>query len=200
MNDQDQHPRYDREIAPSLQLAKSSSLGVQTGSLCALAHHLSGLVSTETTTPVTTLLLILVSEIGLSGADKGCKLALILAVDILESEDSGGLLVDHGAETGFALNDHIGDTHLAAKSGKEDDQLNGVDVVGNDDERRLLCFDEGDTMVQTVLDEKGLLVLDRLLFLSGSFGQSLKTLLLLDLALWAVLVEELEKLCSSVLV
>jgi hypothetical protein len=63
MNNKDQDQWYDREIAPSLQLAKSSSLGVQTGSLCALAHHLSGLVSTETTTPVTALLLVLVSAI-----------------------------------------------------------------------------------------------------------------------------------------
>ena len=39
-----------------------------------------------------------------------------------------------------------------------------------------------------------------LLFFSGSFGKSLKTLLLLDLGLWAVLVEELEELGSSVLV
>lgn len=159
-----------REIAPSLQLAKSSSLGVETSSLCALAHHLGGLVSTETTTPVTALLLVLVSEVSLGGADEGRKLALIFTVNILESKDGSSLLVDYGAETGFALDDHIGDTHLPAKSGKEDNQLNGVDVVGNDDEGRLLGLNEGNTMVQTVLDEKRLLVLGRLLFLSGSFG------------------------------
>jgi hypothetical protein len=51
---------------------------------------------------------------------------LIITLNILESEDRSGLLVDHcdSAETGFALDDHIGDTHLAAKSGgEEDDQL-----------------------------------------------------------------------------
>jgi len=200
MNDKDQDRWYDHELAQGLQLAKSSSLRVLTSSLCTLAHHLSGLVSTETATPVTTLLLVLVSEVGLGGGDEGCKLALILAVDILKSEDSSGLLVDDGAETCFALDDDVGNTHLAAKSREEDNQLNGVDVVGNDDEGRLLCLDEGDTVVQTILNEKGLLVLGRFLSLSGSFGQSLKTLLLLDLALWAVLVEELEKLRSSVLV
>jgi hypothetical protein len=99
------------------------------------------------------------SQVGLGGADKGRKLALIFTVNILESKDGSSLLVDHGAETGFALDDHIGDTHLPAKSGKEDNQLNGVDVVGNDDEGRLLCLNEGNTMVQTVLDEKRLLVL-----------------------------------------
>jgi hypothetical protein len=63
MNDKDQDLWRDHKLAQSLQLAKSSSLGVQTSSLCALAHHLSGLVSTETTTPVTALLFVLVSAI-----------------------------------------------------------------------------------------------------------------------------------------
>jgi hypothetical protein len=39
-----------------------------------------------------------------------------------------------------------------------------------------------------------------LLLFSGSFGESLETFLLLDLGLRAVLVKELEQLCSSVLV
>lgn len=45
------------------QFAKGSRLGVKTSSLCALAHHLSGLVSTQTSTPVTALLLVLVSAV-----------------------------------------------------------------------------------------------------------------------------------------
>lgn len=84
------------------------------------------------------------SQVSLGRANEGCKLALILrvAVNILQSEDRSSLLVDHrdGAEMGFALDDHIGDTHLAAKSEEEDDQLNGVDIVGNDDEGRLLVL------------------------------------------------------------
>ena len=124
--------------------------------------------------------------------------------------------MDHGAETGLAFDDHVGDTHLAAKSGEENDQLDGVDIVGDDDERRLLCLDESDTVVQSVLDEKRFLVLRmvlinkfitpldtnlcRLLFFGGSFGSSLKTFLLFDLGLWAVFVEKLEKLRSSVFV
>jgi hypothetical protein len=159
------------------------------------------------------------SQVGLGGADKGGKLALVLALDILKREDGGCLLVDHGAETGLALDDDVGDAHLAAKSRKEDNQLDGVDVVSDDNERRLLCLNEGNAVVQTVLDVKRLLVLyiivikisvhnicvldtnlSSLLFISGSFGKSLKTLLLLDLGLWAVLVEELEELGSSVLV
>ena len=62
-----------------------------------------------------------------------------------------------GTETGLALHDDVGDTHLAAKRGKEDDEFNGVDIVGNDDEGGLLGLDEGDAVVETVLGKDGLL-------------------------------------------
>lgn len=99
------------------------------------------------------------SQVGFGGADEGCKLALVFALDILESKDGGSLLVNYGAQTGFALDDDIGNTHFATKSGKEDNQLDGVDVVSNDYEGRLLRLDEGDAVVQTVLDEKRFLIL-----------------------------------------
>ena len=60
-------------------------------------------------------------------------------------------------ETGLALDDHVGYTHLAAESRKENDELNGVDIVGDDNERSLLGLDEGNAVVEAVLDEEGLL-------------------------------------------
>ena len=48
------------------------------------------------------------------------------------------------AETSLAFYNDIRYTHLAAESGEEYN------------ERGLLSFDEGDTMVQAVLDEEGL--------------------------------------------
>ena len=65
--------------------------------------------------------------------------------------------MDDRAETSLALDDDVGDTHLAAESGEEDDELDGVDVMGNDDESGLLGLDEGDAVVETVLYEEGLL-------------------------------------------
>lgn len=94
-------------------------------------------------------------------------------------------------------------THLPAKSGQEDDQLDRVDVVGNDDQRSLLGLDEGDTVVQTVLGEQGLLgVLGGGLVTLGGLGLGLleETSLLLLLGLGLVLVQELEELGSGVLV
>ena len=59
-----------------------------------------------------------------------------------------------GSETSFTLHDDVGDAHLAAQSGEENDELDGVDVVRDDDERGFLGFDEGDDVVEAVLDEE----------------------------------------------
>lgn len=100
-----------------------------------------------------------ISQVGLSGTDEGSELALILTLDILEGEDGGGLFVNNSTETGLALDNDVGDTHFAAKSRKEDNQFDGVNIVGNNHKRCLLCFNEGNAVVQTVLHEKRLLVL-----------------------------------------
>ena len=103
--------------------------------------------------------------------------------------------MDDRTETGLALDDNVGDTHLAAESGEEDNELDGVDVVGDQDERGLLVLDEADNVVETELGGVGLLG-DILLLLALGDGGSLlgQALLLLDLGLRAVLVEELERL------
>lgn len=126
------------------------------------------------------------SQIGFGSADEGGKLALVLALDVLEGHDSSGLLVDHRAETSLALDNHIRDTHLATQCREEDDELDGVDIVCNDDEGSLLGFDEGNNVVETVFDKERLLVLGCLLLLGGGLGDGLETFFLLSLALGAV--------------
>ena len=96
-------------------------------------------------------------QVGLGSRDEGGELALILTADLLDGEDGGSLLVDDRAEAGLALDDDVRDAHLAAERGEEDDELDGVDVVRDDDEVRLLRLDERDDVVQAVLDEEGLL-------------------------------------------
>jgi len=137
----------------------------------------------------------------LDGRDELGELSLVLGADLGKGEDSGGLLVDDRAETGLALHDSVGDTHLLAERGKEDDELNGLDIVGDEDKRSLLVLDEADNVVQAVLDGVGLLA-DVLLLLALLDGGGLlqETLLLLDLGLRAVLVEELEGLGGGVAV
>lgn len=109
--------------------------------------------------------------------------------------------MDDRTETGLALDDGVRDTHLAAESGQENNQLNGVNVVGDENEGSLLVLNETDDVVETVLDVVGLLG-DILLLLALGDGGSLleETVFLLGLGLRAVLGQKLEGLGSSVAV
>lgn len=170
-------------------------------SLALLLLAIVGLGTHDTTTPVTTVLLVLVRVTLLNSGDKLGELGLVLRADLGQSDDSGSLLVDDCSETGLAFDDGVRNTHLAAESGKEDNQLNGVDVVSNQDERGLLVLNETNNVVETVLDGVGLLGHILLLLTLGDGGGLLvETLLLLGLGLRAVLVEELEGLGGSVAV
>ena len=70
-----------------------------------------------------------------------------------------------GSETRFTLHDDVGDAHLTAQGGEENDKFNGVDVVRDDDQRGFFGFDEGDDVVEAVLDEERFLRV--LLIVSG---------------------------------
>lgn len=111
------------------------------------------------------------------------------------------LLVDDGTESGLALDDGVRDTHLAAQSREEDDQFDGVNIVGDENEGSLLVLDQADDVVETVLDGVRLLA-DVLLLLAGLDGGGLlvQALLLFGLGFGAVLVEELESLGGGVAV
>lgn len=146
-------------------------------------------------------LLVLVGVALLDGGQELGELSLVLSAGLSESQDSGGLLVDDCAETGLALDDGVRDTHLAAESGQEHNQLNGVNVVSDQDEGSLLVLNKADNVVQTVLDVVGLLGDILLLLALGDGGGLLdETLLLLGLGLRAILGEELEGLGSGVAV
>ena len=109
--------------------------------------------------------------------------------------------MDNRAESGLTLDDGVWNTHLSAQSWKEDDQLNGVNIVRDENQRGLLVLNQTNNVVETVLGGVWLLA-DILLLLALLDGGGLlqQTLLLLGLALWAVLVEELEGLCGGVAV
>jgi len=90
---------------------------------------------------MSTLFLVLVSEVSLGGGDDSTEILLVLALDVLEGQDSSGLLVNDGAETRFGFDDDVGNAHLAAESREVDDEFDGVDIVSNDDKGGLLGFD-----------------------------------------------------------
>lgn len=109
--------------------------------------------------------------------------------------------MDDSSEPGLALDNGVRDAHLAAECGKEDDKLDGIDVIGDQDKSRLLVLNQANNVVETVLDNVRLLA-DVLLLLALLDGGGLleQTLLLLGLGLRSVLVQELERLRGSVLV
>lgn len=160
-----------------------------------------GLGTHDATTPLLLGLLVLVGVAILDSLDELGELSLVLGADLGDGEDSGGLLVDDRTETGLALDNCVWDTHLAAEGWEEDDQLNWVNIVGDEDESSLLVLNQADDVVETVLDGVWLLG-DILLLLALGNGASLldETLLLLGLGLRAVLVEELEGLSGGVAV
>lgn len=84
--------------------------------------------------------------------------------------------------------------------GEENDELDGVNVGGDDDELGLLGLDKGDDVVETVLDEEGLLGVLGGGVLGLVLGLGLETSLLLLLGLGLVLVHEGEQLGGGVLV
>ena len=88
-------------------------------------------------------------------------------------------------KTSLALDDDVRDAHFAAKSREPNNQLDGVDVMSNDDELGLLGFDKSGHVVETELENLGLLALDGL---SLGFSSSLnkKSVLLLLLGFRAV--------------
>ena len=96
-------------------------------------------------------------QVSLGGADESGEFALVLALHVLEGNNGGSLLVDDRAKTGLALDDNVGNTHLATESRQEDDKLDRVNIVSDDNEVRLLGLDKSNNVVEAVLDEKRLL-------------------------------------------
>lgn len=154
-----------------------------------LVHASVGLGAHDATAPVADGLLVLLEVAVLDGGDELGELVLVLGADLGQSKHGSSLLVNNGTEPGLALDYGVGNTHLAAESGEEDDELDGVDIVGDEDERSLFVLDETDNMVQAKLGGVGLLA-DILLLLALGDGGSLlgETLLLLRLRFRAVLV------------
>lgn len=164
-------------------------------SLPPLVHASVGLGTHDTTSPMADGVLVLLEVTVLDGGAELGELALVLGADLSEGENGSGLLVNDGTESGLALDYGVRDAHLAAKSGKEDNQLNGINVVGDEHERRLLVLDEANNVVETELGGVGLLGHILLLLALGDGGGLLgQALLLLGLGLRSVLVEELESL------
>lgn len=138
-------------------------------------------------------------EVGVSGdLNKVGKVSLVLGVDVDEGQSRGSLLTDNLAETSLTLNDDVWDTLLTAESGEPHNELDGLNVVGNDDQLGLLLLNEASDVLEAILNNVGLLGLT--LTTSLILGSSQQTSLLLGRSLGSVRVQELEEEGGGVLV
>lgn len=148
-------------------------------------------------------ILVFLQEVHLDSADQLGELVLVLASDVSEGNNGGSLLVNDGTKSGLVLDDAVRHAHLSAESRDEDNQLDGVNIISNNDQRSLLGLDQRNDVVKTVFDVDGLLADGFALLgitLGNSFGLGTKTSLLFLTGFGAVLVHQAEELGGGVLV
>jgi len=123
--------------------------------LLAGSHHVLVLDSHDTTTPGSAELNVLV-ELELEGLGEGLEVLEVFLVHLSEGEAGGGLQVDEFAQVGLASDEAEWHSLLSAESGEEADHLDGVDVVGDDNEFGGSILNQLGHVVETKLDVEGL--------------------------------------------
>jgi hypothetical protein len=139
-------------------------------------------------------------ELSMEVLRESLELGFVLLANLGEGNDRGSLLVGQCAETGLSLDNGEGDIKLAAQGRKPDDELDRINIVGDDDQLGLLLLNEGSDVLKTVLEGVGDLGSGNRLTGSNSGGLGLNAGGLGLLGLRLVLNQELEELSSLVLV
>lgn len=139
-------------------LLGSSSFPLAENGLC--------LGTNNTTTPLSAVSDIVV-ELDAEVADELLQLGVVLLLDVGDGKYRGGLLVDQVTETALTLNNAVRNAHLSAEGREPDDELNRVNIMGNDDQFGLLLLNQIGDVIQTVFNEHWL---DRLLRSSFAFN------------------------------
>ena len=127
---------------------------------------------------------------------EGREILEIILVDIGEGNTGGGLAVNELTKGGLVLDDTVRNILGSAETREESHELDGLNIVSNDDKLGLTFFNESGDMVETELKNVWLITTG-LTFLLSSL---LESFLLLLSGLWSILGEELEELGSLVLV
>ena len=132
---------------------------------------------------------------------EGGEVLEVILVDISEGNTGGGLAVNKLSEGGLVLDNTVRNILGSAETRQEGAKLDGLNIVGNDDELGLAFLNKGGNMVQTELEDNrlGADVLSLVSSLSG-FSLRLKSGLLVSSGLRLISVEELEELSRLVLV
>jgi len=155
--------------------------------------------SHDTTTPLSGKVGVIV-ELSLEEGAELLEIDEVLTADLGESNTGGCLEVDELAKVGLSTDEAEGDTLLTAESGQVNDELNGVDVVSDDDHLGLVLLDQRGDVVESELDVHGLLTLLGGGLVRGlAFSLGLESVGLLLGGLGSVLREQFKELGSLVL-
>jgi len=120
-----------------------------------VGHHVLVLDAHDSAAPVSSEGLVLV-ELRAEVLGQELEVLVVLLADLRECDAGGDLGVDELAEACLALDEGVGDALLSAERGQEDEELNGVDVVGHDHELGLALLNQLGHVVQAELEQHGL--------------------------------------------
>ena len=167
-------------------------------------HLLSSLLQLglrlETHDASTPLLLDVLVELGGEVILQSLQLRNVLRVHRRQGHHSGVLLVRESTQSALSVDNSERHAHLAAEGRQPHDQLDGIDVLGDNNELRLLLLNQMSDVSKSVLEDRWGRVASGGFSSGNGFGSSFETLLLGSLRLWLVLLQEGEELSSLILV
>jgi len=152
------------------------------------------LAAQNATTPMTTNLLGTVIEVVPDRLDDFAKGALVLGMGGGQTHGGASLTTNDLTQASLTLDDAVGNIHFPAKRRKMHDEFDGIDVVRDDDQLRLLLFHEGCDRVEAGPDDGLSLGGRRVFAVDLLLGLGKEARLLRLFALRTILVQQLDHL------
>jgi len=136
-------------------------------------------------------------EVGLDSFNQLVQRAAIVRVNRGKSETGASLPSCDTSQPSLVLDDAVWHSHLAAQGGKEQNKLDGIDIVSDDDKLGLFLLDQFGDVVNSLANHSGALGRGVLLSSGSGLGTCDQPLLLGLTGFRTVLVHQLEQLSGS---
>jgi len=135
--------------------------------------------------------------VGLNSFDNLVQSTSVTGLNSGDSHTGSGLPAANTSKPGLILNNAVGHSHLSAKGGQKQNELNGVNIISDNDQLGLFLLNQGGNGINTMVYHG--LPLGRLvvLTLGAGLSASFQALLALLLGLGTVIVQKSEQLQSG---